>query len=401
MDSTLTRLASLVTACLLTGLADSGVRAEATGGPAVRASARELVQSADGGVRVAAIRVLGRVGTAADVPLLAELAATGPGEPERTAAAQSLASMRGSEVDAAVIALLETAAPKQRVALVRSLGERHPRGAVQIAVARVSDPDAEVRQEASRALQVLADVPTVPVLVELLMKASAAERSPLEQAILSACRRGSDPSRHADPLVAVMQNAEEPLRCLLLPIIGQLGGSAAMEAIQSARKDSREAVREAATRGLCNWPDASAGADLMALAKDAPSPQVRSLAVRAVARVLPRATDRPPAETATALVQTLALAETVEDKRLVISRLASVRAPESLATAVAASGSPDLRDEAIRAVIELARGMWGTHQQAAREALEKILPLTKDPELLQKIDRIINNPDDIRKGKAA
>jgi len=368
----------------------------------VRGAALKLVNGHEEVVRVTAIRVLGTRGTAEDVPVLVGLAATAATDPEKSEALLALGTMRGKEIDATLIKLLGSAGPAERVVVIRSLADRRPREALATVLGQVSNGDAAVRQEALKALQAVADERSIPTLVGLLAKASPGpDRDALELAIAAGCRRNPDPAKQAAPLVALLSGAGVTLRSLLLPILGQLGGKEALEAINAARQDVDDTVREAAIRGLCNWPNGEIATELLAVAKQPAKPEYRVWAVRALARVVPRSAWEKPEPCAAILKETLAIAEQPADKKYVLSRLSVVRAPEALTTALASTADPALRDEAVKTVIELARGMWTTHQPAVHDALEKIKPLTTDPELRARIDRIIENPDAIRKGTGA
>lgn len=385
--------------CLAAG--SVGHAAAEPAGPTVREAAVKLVKSPEEVVRVAAIRVLGRTGTAEDVPLLVGLAASA-GDAEKSAAQLALGGMRAKEIDATLVKLLGAAGPAERVVVIRGLADRRPREALAAILGLAADGDATVRQEALQALQAVADVQSIPTLVALLAKAAPGpERDALELAIAAGCRRNPDPLKYAAPLLTLLSGADAAQRILLLPIMGQLGGTEALEAINAARQDANETVREAAIRGLCNWPESDVAPELLVVAKQPAKPEHRVWAVRALARVVPRAAREKPDQCTAMLKETLTLAEQPAEKNLVLARLSAVRTPDALATALAATGDAALRGEAIKTVIELARAMWTTHQPAAREALEKIKPLTTDPELKARIDRIIENPDAIRKGKAA
>ncbi|MGD0896653.1 MAG: HEAT repeat domain-containing protein [Thermoguttaceae bacterium] len=369
-------------------------------GSLVRTAALESLNGPDEVVRVAAIHVLGRIGTAGDVPRLAELATTGGSDALREAAFESLVAMRRPQIDAALLAQLKTAKPRTRATLIRCLAERRPRDALPAVLQRAEDEDAEVRLEAFKALQVLADTESVPALIALLVKSTPGEeRESAELAMCAACRRITDHQRQADPLLAALVGADVPQRCALLPVLGRVGGRDALGVVRAARSDAHAEVAEAAIRALCNWPDADVATELFAIAKDGSKPQHRSWAVRALARVIPRADDRTPQERTLLLQQTMTLARQADDKRLVLSRLAAVRTPEALATALSSTADPELRGEAIKAVVELARGLWKSHPQAAREALEKVLRITTDRELRGRIDRILGNPEQARKGQ--
>ncbi len=104
------------------GLLDAlGGRGDRSARPAVLA----MLKSEDGQVRAAAVRALGPLGLAADVPLLAPwLTAAGS---EKAAARESLARLSGPEVNAAMVAELKRAKPEARAELLGVLAARKAR----------------------------------------------------------------------------------------------------------------------------------------------------------------------------------------------------------------------------------------------------------------------------------
>ena len=65
------------------------------------------------------------------------------------------------------------------------------------------DPDATVRAETGKALQMLASEKAVGRLIQLLLEAADdAERSMFEQALIASCQKIADPGKRAEPILA-------------------------------------------------------------------------------------------------------------------------------------------------------------------------------------------------------
>ena len=363
----------------------------AAAGPAsLRGTVLEALQSGDENVRIAAVRALGRVGTADDVPMLARLATTADSDAERTAAFQALSTLAAKGTDEAIVGYLGQAPPDVCVTLIRSLVARRATAAMPGVLAAAKHENAEVRIEALHALQALADGDAAPALVKLLIDTPRGpQREAAERAVAASCRRIADPQRRADPLLAALRGADLAARCALLPALGRLGGDRALEAVHAAMKDPSPQVRDAAVRALSNWPDASVAPELLAIAQQSPQQSHRIWALRAYARVVALPAQRPPEETFKMLRQAMALARRSEDKQLILSRLAAVRTPEALEMALSFTDDKALRAEALKTAAALAEALRTSHPPESRAAMQRVLQLTDDAELRDRLKRLL------------
>lgn len=203
---------------VLIALADRGDKAAL---PAVLGAANQ----SHAAVRVAALRAVGDLGNAANVPFLAERALS-PDQAERTAALLALVVLRGPEVDAGIVRLLESATPEAKVALLRSLaarGARQARGAV---LEAAGDRQDTVRLEAWLALEELAGVEDLPALARLLARAGNAEREAAEQTVMAVARLAA--AVHPEAVSAALRElraAAEPMPIVeRLTALGVLAG---------------------------------------------------------------------------------------------------------------------------------------------------------------------------------
>ena len=85
------------------------------------------------------------------------------------------------------------------------------------------------------------------------------------------------------------------------------------------------------------------------------------------------------------------LATRLEDKELIVSRLAAVRVPDALARLLTYVDQPELKNAAVPAVFTLAKGLSQSHPEQARAALEKIRPLTDDAAIRQQIPKVLRD----------
>ena len=228
------------------------------------------LRTADGAEREALVDVIGTIGDASSVGVLAPLF----DEPELRAAASSAVQSIARSSDAAMAAALANDEPAIRAAALAIVGARGFAGTVG---ELLGDDDAEVRARACDALARLGDVASVPALFALLGDASPRVALAATAAIHSL---GSAETPKlavealASPLPAVRRNA--------LRVIAYVGPRAALDAVIAATADADARTGELAVVALAAFDDPRVDVQLVTLARD-PREQIRSAAMRAAA----------------------------------------------------------------------------------------------------------------------
>ncbi len=346
--------------------------------------------SKDAEIHVAVLKALGRLGTAADAPLLIRAATTGSTPALRDAALRSLIALRDPAVDAAVLARLERAEGEGEMVLLRALALRRAPTALSELLKAAEDENQAVCTEALALLQRIVGDKDVPALVKVLAAAQPGRaREAAERALWASCLAIAEPDKRVEPLLAVLEKGDVSTRAAILPVAGRLGGPKALEVIHAAMKDPDEPIRDAAVQGLANWPDAGVAAELMQIAKTAPKPAQRLAALRAFARVVAKPSTRPPQETFAMLKEALTLAQRAEDRQYVLSRFSGARTPEALALVVSHLDDPAVQAGAAAAAVGLADRLKQSHRDQARAALEKVLQATRDDNLRAKASELL------------
>ncbi|MBM3878782.1 MAG: hypothetical protein FJ387_03545 [Verrucomicrobia bacterium] len=340
------------------------------GDPGARTAVLSALSSPVAEVRLAAIETLGVLGTAADIPPLASVAATGPA-PERQIALQSLASLPGSAVHEQVVNLLADTPPATRAVLLRTLATRGATDAAAAVVKYVGDEDRGVRQAALEAAGLVGGVSEIPPLVQQLAAASTeAQRETLGDALVSICSRARQQS--SPTILESYQTAQPASRPVLLRVLSSVGGSEALATVRAATRDSSPEVQDAAIRALADWADPAAAPDLLELVRTADNSALRTLAFRGYVR-LGRESEAPADAKVKLLDNALAVAQTVNDRRLVLGALGDVRSLAALRLAAQQLDQPDLADEAGAAVVKIATLLEPPDKAEASAALEQVL----------------------------
>ena len=355
------------------------------GDAAARPAAREAIKSPEEPVRCAALRALGPLGQAADVPLLAPWLAT-PG-PEKAAARASLVRLHGQDVNAAIVAELKGAKPAVRAELPGVLAARAAAECLPSVLAAAEDADAEVRVGALAALRHLAGPGQTAAVVKLLKAAkNDQEQWGAQSALMSICTRGRETC--VEPILAGMADASPSATAALLAALGRAGGAKALEAIAAATKDLRPVVQGAAVRLLANWSDTAAVPHLLAIAKQAGSLGQHALAIQGLVRLASPLRDRPA--NLPLLADVMKVARRPEEKRMVLGVLGGVPTPESLALILPAMDDPQLNDEACLAAVLIAEKLSDPVRR--RSVLQQARDKAKDSQIRQRAEEALKSP---------
>jgi hypothetical protein len=234
------------------------------------------------------------------------------------------------------------------------------------------------------------DKTDVPRLVKLLLGSEAGKhRDEVEKTILIVCEKlPADADRSALVLASLagVDRSESPK---YLPVLGRLGGSKALAMIAASLDDPNPAVREAAVRALCNWPDAQVADRLLKLAAESENQTYRRWALRAYIRVVSLKSERPEAETLAMLQNAFKLADGADEKRLVIERAATVRTMEAVAWIATFLDNPELAQAACGSIVELAHQRFLRHpnMDSFGPILEKVGKTGKDPDVVERAKR--------------
>ncbi|WCJ59230.1 HEAT repeat domain-containing protein [Fontisphaera persica] len=339
----------------------------------------EALRSPESYVRIAAVNALAELGQAAHAPSLLQAALSQDAQ-EQKAARRALARLR-DPLAPTLLKLLPTAAPAMQAEIIQTLAVRQETEAVpQLLQLARTGPD-NVRTPALRAVGQLAKPAQLAALVQALQQApDDAQRRAAQEALLEACRRlQARPDFSPEPLVAGLQG-EAAARAALYPVLAQLRHERVRAALLAGRQDADAQARQAALRALCDSVDPGVLPALLELARSSPENTLRVLAVRGAARLVhEEAGNLGTTERAALLRDLLGLASRVEEKRMILGRLAAAPTVESLALAASMTADPALQNEAAQAVSALAESLAGAHPAECTRALQTALKQVSEP----------------------
>ena len=252
--------------------------------PSLRAAALKLLDQAEASVQMAALSALIASAAPDDVPTLVGLAANAPDPAVRDAAAETVRLMPAHGTNEALLALLQRDTNPQPVMLRCALSRRSPLF-VPAFLKAAESADAETRQQAFLALEVMATPAEAAALIGLLCKtAPGEEREAADRAVWMSCQQIPDPAARSALLKTALAQADAAGKCAILPTFARMGGEEALAAVHEAMQSPDRAVRDAGHRALANWPDASVAGELLDIVKSSDVEAYRIWSLRAYAR---------------------------------------------------------------------------------------------------------------------
>lgn len=344
-------------------------------------------RSGQDSVRLAAIREM--AGNPAFVPVLVELSAQAEAALAQ-AAQDSLASLPGPEADAAVLAMLDHNEAGPRLAAIQMASRRRLRAALPRLWKTANSPDSALRVAALNAAGELAVEADLPALLALLSSAQGVcDLDALERALVAVCARAEYPDACAERLVGQLTGAPPAAKCLLLRVLGEVGGPRALQAVRGAVANNE--IKRTAIHTLAQWRNAEAAPDLLELAKTLPDPADKLLCLRGCLNLA--GNQEVSAAQRLALCQQAApLVRGVEEKKLWLSRLGGLATPESLALILPSLDHAATSQEAGAAILAVAGALLQGPPAAANA------PAVIDP--LYQVERTAATPDLAGRAKA-
>ena len=352
-------------ALLILAMADRG---DTDALPALIATAKSGPTKA----RVVALGVLPRLGDVGCVPVMLESAIDAEADVAKSAKA-ALAEFSGQEVDADLLTRLPKAEGPTRLVLLELAGQRRMQAALPLMIAAIDDPEPQIRAAALTALGSAVEMRDLGILIDRVINRQRPEDiKAAEAALRTACVRMPDREACAATLAQRMSQAPVPARCACLAVLGEMGGTKALEAIGAAAKDANAEIQDAATRVLGEWMSTDAAPVLLDVAKTAADEKFRVRALRGYIRIA-RQLDLPSADRVAMCGEAMKLSPRDNEKTLVIEVLRRNPSAAGLALVVPHLSNAELKTEARDAAIAIAEKIVQSDPAAVAEAMKQVV----------------------------
>jgi HEAT repeat protein len=299
-------------------------------------------------VRLAALRSIGKAGDAKSVAFLAIKAARTSGA-EQDAARETLARLKGAEVDAAILAHIPNSSDDAvRAELVQAAGARRIAGAKPALMDMVRSSSPALKAKAAAALRDIAGTADIPDLLGLLLGLSdEAAREAMQDTVAAVARTNPRELVRANAATALLAAERDPKNKVdLLLVLGKIGDDTSLPQIRAALADPDKTVVDAAVRALADWPSAAARDDVYEVARTSLTLNHRVLAIRAFIRMVGLEPNRAPEGAVADLLKILSLSPRPEEKKLVLAMLVRFPCVSGLKTAESLLAEPAVAEEA-------------------------------------------------------
>jgi hypothetical protein len=367
-----------------------GERGDVTARPALI----EILQDAniDVAVKAAAIGALGALGNETDIPMLLELLASSNAELKSSAIA-TLVRLPGSATSALLAKSISEVPAETRITLIEIAVARRMVEAIPALLQTALVSNVPVRSAAMKALGEIGRPENLPGMVAGVLNASSGnERDAAEKAVMFVCHRIEDPEQRATLLLAAVEQLSSADQLRMLSTIGRVGGTQALDFVESKIAIPDQQQHKLGVRALCNWPDASVAARLLELHKSERSPDYRAIILNALIRVAPLPDGRSDGDRLQLLQTAMQLCTKDNERKLVLQRASAIRTIETLRYVLTFCDHPALALQVHEAVVELAhhRSLREPNKAEFDAALDKVLAASQDEIVLDRAQRYKN-----------
>ncbi len=367
---------------LLSVMADRG---DASALPAVVKAAGSDVEE----LRLAAVEALVALGGAGNVGLLLKAAADGD-EDIAAAAKKALVAMPGDDVDAAVVAAVAGSQGTALALAIDAAGERRIMAASTALQKAARSSDTGIQLAAVEALGKTVGLDELPSLIARLVNAkNDEEKAVAGQAVKDTVIRMPDENACAAKIGECMDGASAEVKVFLMERLLDISGQAALKAVVAMARSNDDAMQDNATRILGSWISADAAPELFELAKDLDNNKYKIRALRGYIRIA-RQLNPSEEDRMTICRNTLAIAERLDEKKLVMEVLKRYPSAASLEIAVSAAGDSEIRENACQVALNIAEKIVGSNKAAVAAAMQKVIDTTKNADRAARAKALLN-----------
>ena len=368
---------------LLSALSDRG-------DVAARTAVVELIASSkDESVCASAINSLGRLGTAADLPLLIKTLSAASGA-EQSAARRSLVQMVGDSINKTLAAELKSSAPGAKSALIEILATRRATDTLPALVAATVDDNAQVRSAAMSALGQIGRVEQIAALLPGVLKAQkGGERDNAERNVALICSRIDNEDQRGARVIEALKTVAAADRDELLPLVGRVGGRKLIDFVGDIASEQDPTRRKFGINALSNWPDASVADKLLEIANKTTDAAERNQAFQGYVKISATRDNRNDAQRLDRMREAMKAARSPDERLLVINRTRTAYAVESVRFVLPYLEQPEFAQLTCETIVEIAhhREVRDPNKAEFDKVLDKVIATTKDPVVVDRAQR--------------
>ena len=315
-------------------------------------------------VRLSAIYALARVGDATCVSPLVGIA--GEQDAELTdAALTALADLPDQSINKDILARLPKAEGKVLSVLIAVVGQRRIEATKEL-VATLSNSDKSVRASALKSLGATVPAESLSVLISQVERPGFAEDfEAAKQALKTAAVRMPDREGCAAQIVKSMDSASIPTKSAMLDVLGAVGGTKALEAMNAAADSFDPQLRDASSRLLGEWLTVDAAPVLLDLVKNGPADKFQGRLFKGYLRMAKQFAKSQP-ERVVMCQNAFDAARQPAEQKLVLELLKLFPDVEMLKIAIKALKVEELKEDAKQTALAIADKLTGKSEEVQK-----------------------------------
>ncbi len=318
---------------------------------------QRAASAGDKNVRLAALVAIGRIGNATSVSPLLEIAMQ-PDADLVLAAKTALSELPDDSINRDIVSRLSQADNKLMALLIEVVGQRRIEATAELTKALAS-ADKAVRSAALLSLGECVPADKLTVLIDQVVAPKHTEDAEVAQrALKTAAVRMPDREACATQIAAQVERAPLATKIALLEILGAVGGTKALQTVGMAGKSTDPQLKDISSRLLGDWMTIDAAPVLLDLAKSGPADKFQIRSVRGYIRIARQFT-MDEKERMAMCQQAFEIAKQPADRKLVLELLERYPHVETLKLSVQATQVPELKDEASKTALAIAKKLDG------------------------------------------
>ena len=315
-------------------------------------------------VRLSAINALGRVGNATCVSPLLGIA--GEADTELSEAAMTaLAELPDQSINKDILGRLPKAEGKVLLALIAVVGQRRIEATTEL-VKALKNTDKSVRAAALKSLGATVPADSLSVLVaQVAAPGHAEDLEVAQQALKTAAVRMPDREACAAQIAKTLDTSSVSTKSALLEILAAVGGTNALQAMNTAAKSSDPELKDVSSRLLGDWMTIDAAPVLLDLAKNGPADKFQVRAMKGYIRIARQFAMNQPERVAMCKNAFEASRQPAEQK-MVLEILKRYPDIEMLKIAIKAVQVSELKEDAKQTALAIAEKVTGKSEEVQK-----------------------------------
>lgn len=243
-----------------------------------------------------------------------------------------------------------------------------------------SDASKEVKDVAYAALPQVARPSDLETLLDLVSVTNGAYTASVQEAAVAAINRSDDKETQIELVLSRLKSVSGPQKLNFFPILPGVGGQSALAVVSDFTNQKDPALRGAATAALANWIDAEALPELVVQSRKKVTDAAQLDAViKGLVRIVGIA-DMPPAQKVLYLRDAFEIAQTIDQRKLILRALEANKTYNALLFAGKFLDDEQLNTTAANTVMNIALEEKGFYGTAVTRLLNKVVRLLSGSE---------------------